>query len=73
MANKIDIEQWLEENENELIDGNNTDSNDESQEDQVVVNNENTDTENSDYDCKSESNSDNFGPILQNKYFYCEE
>lgn len=45
MANKIDIEQWLEKNEDKLIDGNTTDSD---LGDQVEVNNENTDMENGD-------------------------
>jgi hypothetical protein len=48
MSNIIDIEQWLEEDENDLIDGNDIDSEDELG-DQVEINNENMDTENSDY------------------------
>lgn len=43
MSNTIDIEQWLEEDEDELIDGNDIDSEDELG-DQVEINNENTDT-----------------------------
>lgn len=69
MCNRIDIEQWIEEDENELIDRNNIDSDDES-EDQVEVNYKNTDTENNDNENESESNSEDFGPILQNKYFF---
>jgi len=68
MSNKIDIEEWLEEDEDEFIDGNNIDSDDEL-EDHVEVNNENTDTENSDYENENESNGEDIGPILQNKYF----
>lgn len=67
MSNTIDIEQWLEEDEDELIDGNDIDSEDVLG-DQVEINNENTDTENSDYE--SELGSDDVGPILQNKYFF---
>lgn len=75
MNNKIDIEKWLEADEDELIDGNNTDSDDElenqvNNEHMSEVNNENTDTENSDYENESESNSDDTGPILRNKYFF---
>lgn len=66
MSNTIDIEQWLEEDEDELIDGNDIDSEDELG-DQVDINNENMDTENSDYENESESSSDDVGPILQNK------
>jgi len=69
MSNTIDIEQWLEEDEDEHIDGNDSDSEDEL-ENQVEINNENTDTENSDSESESESSSDDVGPILQNKYFF---
>ena len=54
MSNTIDIEQWLAEDEDELIDGNDIDSEDELG-DRVEINNENTDTENSDYESESES------------------
>jgi len=48
MRNTIDIKQWLEEDEDEHIDGNDIDSEDELG-DQVEIN-ENTDTENSNYE-----------------------
>jgi hypothetical protein len=69
MSNTIDIKQWLEEDKDDLIDGNDIDSEDELG-DQVEINNENTNTENSDYESESESSSDDVGPILQNKYFF---
>lgn len=49
MRNKIDIKQWLEEDEGKLIDGNGIDMDDEL-EDQVEVNNEYMDSKNSDYE-----------------------
>lgn len=69
MSNKIDIEQWLDEDEDELTDGNNIDSDDEL-ENHVEVNNENTDKENSNFERERESNSNDICPILENKYFF---
>lgn len=63
----IDIVQWLE--DGELIDRIVIDSNDEV-ENQVEVNNENADMENSNCESESELNSDNVGPMLQNNNFF---